>query len=70
MAVGSTLEQAIDALGGEVAEGVTAAPAALDMAKAYGVDMPITELTCRVLFDGLSPQDALAELMARAPRSE
>jgi glycerol-3-phosphate dehydrogenase (NAD(P)+) len=70
LAEGKTLEQAIDALGGEVAEGVTAAPAALDMAKAYGVDMPITELTCRVLFDGLSPRDALTELMARTPRSE
>jgi glycerol-3-phosphate dehydrogenase (NAD(P)+) len=70
LAQGKTLEQAIESLGGEVAEGVTTAPAALDMAKAYGVDMPITELTCRVLFDNLRPQEALAELMARAPRPE
>ena len=70
LAQGRTLEQAIDSLGGEVAEGVTTAPAALDMAKTYAIDMPITELTCRVLFDGLSPKEALNELMARAPRSE
>ena len=69
-AQGLTLEQAIDTLGGEVAEGVTTAPAALEMAKPYGVEMPLTELTCRVLFDGLSPRDALYELMARVPRPE
>jgi glycerol-3-phosphate dehydrogenase (NAD(P)+) len=70
LAQGMTLEQAIDSLGGEVAEGVTTAPAALEMAAAYDVEMPIAELTCRVLFDGLSPQQALGELMARAPREE
>jgi glycerol-3-phosphate dehydrogenase (NAD(P)+) len=70
LAEGKTLEQAIDALGGEVAEGVTTAAAALQMARAYGVEMPITELTCRVLFEGLSPRDALAALMVREPRPE
>jgi glycerol-3-phosphate dehydrogenase (NAD(P)+) len=70
LANGMTLETAIESLGGEIAEGVMTAPAALAMAEAYGVDMPIAQLTCRVLFEGLSPRDALAELMARAPRSE
>jgi glycerol-3-phosphate dehydrogenase (NAD(P)+) len=70
LAKGMTLQQAIDSLGGEVAEGVTTAPAALEMAKAYGVEMPITEVTCRVLFDGLSPQHALMALMVRDPKSE
>ena len=70
LAQGRTLDQAIAALGGEVAEGVTTAQAALDMANAYDVDMPITALTCSVLFQGLSPAEALAALMARAPRSE
>ena len=70
LAEGKSLEQAIDALGGEVAEGVTTAAAALEMARAYGVEMPITELTCRVLFEGLSPRDALAALMVREPKPE
>ena len=70
LAEGRTLEQAIESLGGEVAEGVTTASAALEMGKAYAVDMPITALPCRVLFDGLLPIAALTELMARAPRSE
>ena len=53
-----------------VAEGVNTANAALAMAKALNVEMPITQTTCRVLFEGLSPQDAIAQLMERPPRSE
>ena len=70
LAEGRSLEAAIASLGGEVAEGVTTTPAALDMARAHRVEMPITELTNRVLFEGLSPKDALGELMARQPRTE
>ena len=70
LAQGRTLEEAIAALGGEVAEGVATTPAALDLARAHGVEMPIAELTNRVLFEGLSPKDALGELMARVPRPE
>ena len=70
LAEGRTLEEAVDALGGEVAEGVTTTPAALGLARAHGVEMPITQLTHRVLFEGLAPKEALGELMARAPRSE
>lgn len=70
LAEGATLSAAIAALGGEVAEGVTTTPAALDMARDLGVEMPITEMTGRVLFGGASPRDAVYALMARAPRSE
>ena len=70
LAEGRSLEEAIDSLGGEVAEGVTTTPAALDLARAHGVEMPIAELTNRVLFEGLSPKDALGELMSRQPRPE
>ena len=70
LANGLTLDQALDSLGGQVAEGVVTTPAALDMATALGVDAPIAEATAHVLFDGASPQDALLELMARAPRRE
>jgi glycerol-3-phosphate dehydrogenase (NAD(P)+) len=70
LAEGKSLAQALDSLGGEVAEGVTTASAALEMARAYGVEMPITEMTCRVLFDGLSVRDAVASLMLREPTQE
>jgi glycerol-3-phosphate dehydrogenase (NAD(P)+) len=70
LAEGKSLQQAIDGLGGEVAEGVPTAAAALEMARAYGIEMPITELTCRVLFEGLPPREALAALMVREPKPE
>lgn len=53
-----------------VAEGVNATQAALVLAKELGVEMPIAEMASRVLFDGLSPQKAMAELMGRPARSE
>ena len=53
-----------------VAEGVNATRAALIMAKDLGVEMPIAEMASRVLFEELSPQTAMAELMARPARSE
>lgn len=53
-----------------VAEGVDTTVAALSMAKALGVDMPITDCTYRVLFEGMEPERAVVELMSRAPRAE
>lgn len=53
-----------------VVEGVNATTAALEMAGRLGVEMPITQVTYRVLFDGLSPGEAAAELMGRPGRSE
>lgn len=53
-----------------VAEGVNATQAALVLAKQLGVEMPIAEMASRVLFEGLSPQKAMAELMGRPARSE
>ena len=53
-----------------VAEGVNATQAALMLAQELDVEMPITEMASRVLFDGLSPQEAMAELMSRRARSE
>jgi glycerol-3-phosphate dehydrogenase (NAD(P)+) len=53
-----------------VAEGVNATQAALILARELGVEMPIAEMASRVLFDGLSPEKAMAELMARPARSE
>ncbi len=60
------IERAMD----NVAEGVNATGAALNMASGLGVEMPIAQVTYRVLFEGLSPQEAAAELMGRPARSE
>jgi len=53
-----------------VAEGVNTTGAALEMADKLGVDMPIAQVTYRVLFEDLPPRQAIAELMGRPPRPE
>jgi glycerol-3-phosphate dehydrogenase (NAD(P)+) len=53
-----------------VAEGVTTARSAQDLARREGVEMPIVSAVCRVLFDGYSPRQAIGELMTRELRSE
>jgi glycerol-3-phosphate dehydrogenase (NAD(P)+) len=70
LATGLSPTEALATLGGEVAEGVCTTPVALALAASLGVEMPIASLTNRVLFDELSPRDAIGELMGRAPRPE
>jgi len=55
---------------GEVAEGLTAAPVVRDVARARGIELPITEAVCQVALEGVTPLDALAGLMAREPVEE
>ncbi|MCX7750146.1 MAG: NAD(P)-dependent glycerol-3-phosphate dehydrogenase [Candidatus Bipolaricaulota bacterium] len=52
-----------------VAEGVFAAPVVRALARAHGVEMPITEAVCSILA-GASPREKLDELMSRPPREE
>ena len=53
-----------------VAEGVNTTVAALEMAEKLDVDMPITRLMSRVLFEGLPAEACIPELMERPPRPE
>ena len=53
-----------------VAEGVDTTRSAMGLASARGVDMPITEQVHRILFSGVSPQEALVRLMRRTPKAE
>ncbi|MCY4365588.1 MAG: NAD(P)-dependent glycerol-3-phosphate dehydrogenase [Chloroflexi bacterium] len=53
-----------------VVEGVNTTGAALAMAERLNVEMPITEVTYRILFEDLPPKNAIAELMGRPPHSE
>ena len=53
-----------------VAEGVKSSPPVLDLARRYGVDMPITEQVVAVCHKGRSASDALAALMQRSTKSE
>lgn len=70
LAKGRALDEILLSMG-RVAEGVDTTVAALSMAKALGgVEMPIAQVTYRVLFEGLDPRQAVAELMGRSPKRE
>jgi glycerol-3-phosphate dehydrogenase (NAD(P)+) len=53
-----------------VAEGVTTAREVHALAQRLNVDMPITEQVYRVLWESLSPQQAVEALLRREPRQE
>jgi glycerol-3-phosphate dehydrogenase (NAD(P)+) len=55
---------------GHVAEGVRCAESLAARAALLSVEMPITEAVCAILFKGQSAKDAVAGLLARAPRQE
>ncbi|OZI15686.1 glycerol-3-phosphate dehydrogenase [Bordetella genomosp. 7] len=55
---------------GVTAEGVRCARAALQRAQALGVELPITEAVCAVLFEGVAPMTAVSALLAREARLE
>lgn len=69
LARGLTLEQARKEIGQEV-EGVRAAREIHHRALALGVEMPITDQTYQVLYQGLDPQQAVQNLLSREPRDE
>ncbi len=55
---------------GHVAEGVQTAPTLRDLARAQGVDMPITAAVCDLLDGSTRAIDAVHALLARDPRAE
>ena len=69
LAAGESLPTILAALG-HVAEGVTAARAAMRLARHHSIDMPITEAVHRVLYEGLTVRSAVESLLAREPKSE
>jgi glycerol-3-phosphate dehydrogenase (NAD(P)+) len=69
LASGRTLEQAQAEIG-QVVEGVLAARAVHDVAARHNVELPICEQIYRVIYEGVSVQDALAALMKRPIRTE
>jgi glycerol-3-phosphate dehydrogenase (NAD(P)+) len=53
-----------------VAEGIKTTNAAVDLAKRYSVEMPISEQMFQVLNFGVSPRDAIQRLMERSLKGE
>ncbi len=67
---GGSMESAMQATEGRVAEGVTSCQSVLALAQSYDVEMPLTEAVNRVCHHGLSVQDAIALLLGRSTRPE
>ena len=66
---GYTMQEAMDEVK-QVVEGVYSAKAALLLAKKYKVEMPIVEQVNKVLFEGKTAQEALADLFTRDRQEE
>ncbi|MEV7226531.1 NAD(P)H-dependent glycerol-3-phosphate dehydrogenase [Polymorphospora sp. NPDC051019] len=66
---GESLEQA-QAATRQTAEGVKSCLAIRDLARAHGVEMPITEQVERVCHEGVDPRVALTALMSRTTKPE
>ena len=55
---------------GSTAEGVYTAREVASLAQSLGVDMPITQAVCSVLYEGVPARDAVEELMKRDSKPE
>jgi glycerol-3-phosphate dehydrogenase (NAD(P)+) len=53
-----------------VAEGVKTSRAVVDLGRRVGVEVPIAEMVTRVLYEGVTPSDAVLRLMLRSAKPE
>ena len=53
-----------------VAEGIKTTDAAVELARRFGVEMPITEQMYQMLYHGVSPREAIQRLMERSLKGE
>lgn len=67
---GRKLPEIISSMRGMVAEGVFTTHAAVELARAHKVEMPITAQMDAILHQGKSPRHAIQELMTRSGKSE
>ncbi|MHA0286543.1 NAD(P)H-dependent glycerol-3-phosphate dehydrogenase [Mycobacterium sp. C3-094] len=67
---GDSMEAAMAATGGHVAEGVTSCRSVLALSASYDVEMPLTEAVHGVCHKGLSVEDAVSLLLGRSTKPE
>jgi len=67
---GRKLQEIIESMHGMVAEGVFTTHAALELARARKIEMPITVQMDAILNGGKPPREAIQELMTRSAKSE
>jgi glycerol-3-phosphate dehydrogenase (NAD(P)+) len=54
----------------QTAEGVKSCRSVLDLARAHGVDVPITEAVVRVCHEGEAPMEMVKAIMSREAKPE
>ena len=69
LAEGLSKEQIKEEIGQEI-EGVRTAREAMHLAEKFQVELPIVEQVYKVLYEGLSPQEAVKHLLERKPTAE
>ncbi|MCB1053121.1 MAG: NAD(P)-dependent glycerol-3-phosphate dehydrogenase [Acidobacteria bacterium] len=69
LAKNQSLDQILSDLG-MVAEGVHTCRSAYEMGQARGVDLPITNVVYAILYEGITPDEGLYQLMTRSPKWE
>ena len=69
LALGRSLPDILQDLG-HIAEGVYTAREVLRLSRKLGVEMPITQAVCSILYDGVPPKAAVEALLNREPKTE
>lgn len=69
LASGKTIEEAQEEIQ-QVVEGVKAAKAVHEVSETLGIEMPICHQVYRILYEGVSPHEAVSELMSREITAE
>ena len=69
LGLGQDRQTATAEIGQEI-EGVFAAKETYLLARKYNIEMPITEQTYKVLYEGLAPLTAVQNLLAREQKPE
>jgi glycerol-3-phosphate dehydrogenase (NAD(P)+) len=67
---GRKLSEILSGMHGMVAEGLFTTTAAVGLAHAHRVEMPITEQMYAILHEGKAPREAISDLMTRSGKSE
>ncbi|MBC3186260.1 NAD(P)-dependent glycerol-3-phosphate dehydrogenase [Corynebacterium sp. zg-331] len=70
LGAGGSMEEARNATGGQVAEGVVSSTSIAQLARRYSVDMPITQAVHAVCHDGMSVEAMMSSLMERSKKAE
>ncbi|MDZ4907213.1 NAD(P)H-dependent glycerol-3-phosphate dehydrogenase, partial [Clostridium perfringens] len=66
---GKTTDQAINEVG-MVVEGIKACKAFYELKEDLNIEMPITDILYKILFENKSPKEAVVDLMERERKNE